>query len=74
MPDYIRKDDVYKMLSDLDFDLPDVHVALPVSLMLGVVRAALDGLDSVDAVCVVRCEDCRYWEPENAEEGDQDKK
>ena len=25
---------------------------------------------SVDAVRIVRCEDCRFWEPENAEEGD----
>lgn len=68
MPDFIHRDDVFKMLMDLD--LPDVHAALPISLTLTVIRAALDGLDVVDAVCVVRCADCRYWEPENTEEGD----
>ena len=27
-------------------------------------------LMDADRVKVVRCEDCRFWEPENAEEGD----
>lgn len=27
-------------------------------------------LSDPDRVRVVRCRDCRYWEPENAEEGD----
>ena len=27
-------------------------------------------LEDADWVKVVRCEDCRFWEPENAEEGD----
>jgi hypothetical protein len=31
---------------------------------------ALERQDDPDRVRVVRCSDCRYWEPENAEEGD----
>lgn len=31
---------------------------------------ALELLKDGDRVKVVRCADCRYWEPENAEEGD----
>ena len=31
---------------------------------------AMKKLMDADRVKVVRCEDCRYWEPENAEEGD----
>jgi len=34
-----------------------------------VIEWAKIGMDS-DRVRVVRCSDCRYWEPENAEEGD----
>ena len=30
----------------------------------------IESQPAVDAVKVVRCSDCRYWEPENAEEGD----
>ena len=33
-------------------------------------RDALELLKDGDRVKVVRCADCRYWEPENAEEGD----
>jgi hypothetical protein len=38
-----------------------------------VIRMAADALELLndpDRVCVVRCSDCRFWEPENAEEGD----
>ena len=31
---------------------------------------ALELLSDPDRVRVVRCSDCRFWEPENAEEGD----
>ena len=31
---------------------------------------ALELLKDGDRVKVVRCADCRYWEPENSEEGD----
>lgn len=31
---------------------------------------ALELLNDPDRVRVVRCRDCRFWEPENAEEGD----
>lgn len=31
---------------------------------------AMKKLMDADRVKVVRCKDCRYWEPENAEEGD----
>jgi hypothetical protein len=34
------------------------------------VDSAMKKLMDADRVKVVRCEDCRYWEPENAEEGD----
>ena len=38
-----------------------------VDMMLGDVQALLK---DPDRVRVVRCSDCRFWEPENAEEGD----
>jgi hypothetical protein len=31
---------------------------------------ALEGQDDPDRVKAVRCRDCRFWESENAEEGD----
>lgn len=33
-------------------------------------KDALELLKDPDRVRVVRCSDCRFWEPENAEEGD----
>lgn len=33
-------------------------------------RTPLHAIPTVDAVPVVRCKDCVYFEPENAEEGD----
>lgn len=35
-----------------------------------VVSEAKKHLEDPDRVKVVRCSDCRFWEPENAEEGD----
>lgn len=35
-----------------------------------VVSEARKQLEDPDRVRVVRCSDCRFWEPENAEEGD----
>lgn len=32
--------------------------------------SAVEFLNDPDRVRVVRCSDCRFWEPENAEEGD----
>ena len=33
------------------------------------IREKIDTAPMVDLIRVVRCENCRYWEPENAEEG-----
>ena len=48
-----------------------VEKALNKPIMNGksVLEWAKIGMDS-DRVKVVRCSDCRFWEPENAEEGD----
>ena len=48
-----------------------VEKALNKPIMNGksVIEWAKIGMDS-DRVRVVRCSDCRFWEPENAEEGD----
>ena len=48
-----------------------VEKALNKPIMNGksVLEWAKIGMDS-DRVRVVRCRDCRFWEPENAEEGD----
>lgn len=48
-----------------------VEIALNKPIMNGksMLEWAKIGMDS-DRVRVVRCSDCRYWEPENAEEGD----
>lgn len=48
-----------------------VEKALNKPIMNGksVLEWAKIGMDS-DRVRVVRCSDCRFWEPENAEEGD----
>ena len=39
-------------------------------MFLDMLRDALELLKDGDRVKVVRCADCRYWEPENAEKGD----
>lgn len=48
-----------------------VEKALNKPIMNGksVLEWAKIGMD-LDRVRVVRCSDCRFWEPENAEEGD----
>lgn len=48
-----------------------VEKALNKPIMNGksILEWAKIGMDS-DRVKVVRCRDCRFWEPENAEEGD----
>ena len=48
MDDLISRKEILKTINDLD--LPDVHAALPVSLMLGVVKKALEPVPSVEAV------------------------
>ena len=46
--DLISRKKVLDVLNELD--LPDVHAALPVSLMLGIVKKALEPVPSVPAV------------------------
>lgn len=48
MDDLISRKKVLDVLNELD--LPDVHAALPVSLMLGIVKKTLEPVPSVPAV------------------------
>jgi hypothetical protein len=38
--------------------------------MVSILQDAVNQLSDPDRVKVVRCRDCRFWAPENAEEGD----
>jgi hypothetical protein len=58
MDDLISRKKVMDVLNELD--LPDVHAALPVSLMLGIVKWALEPVPSVPAVPLEPL--CRYLE------------
>ena len=55
------------MLSKLSYDAHDV---LAYAQDRWCETCELKQPDDPDRVKVVRCRDCRYWEPENAEEGD----
>ena len=58
MDDLISRKKVLDVLNELD--LPDVHAALPVSLMLGIVKKALEPVPSASAVPIEPL--CRYLE------------
>lgn len=58
-----------KSLEDVIKSGVDKALNKPIMNGKSVLEWAKIGMDS-DRVRVVRCSDCRFWEPENAEEGD----
>lgn len=58
-----------KSLEDVIKSGVDEALNKPIMNGKSVLEWAKIGMDS-DRVRVVRCLDCRFWEPENAEEGD----
>lgn len=58
-------DTIKVALGQVEWDYPmDYAAAFDMAIK------ALKKQDDPDRVKVVRCRDCRFWEPENAEEGD----
>lgn len=50
--------------------MTDIEKVIKALEWCDLMKDALQLMSDPDRVRVVRCSDCRFWEPENAEEGD----
>ena len=50
--------------------MPDLEKVIRGLEWCDLMKDALQLMSDPDRVRVVRCSDCRFWKPENAEEGD----
>lgn len=58
------------MTKYIDADKLKERFALGQAYFTEAIREKIDTAPMADVIPVVRCYECQYWEPENAEEGD----